>query len=621
MYNSSLSDSMARIQIPRSLAAVIAIGLAALVSGASPAAAEMHRVLLDGVFGDWEGLAPIWEDPVGDGGPSGIDIGAIWAAEDEESVFLRFEVGCDLIIQNEYHQLTLYLDTDCDPLTGYPLGELGAELVWDFGPRAGYFFHGSAVEISWADIGLISAPTFSGPQFEVRLARNALPDGVHPLFPGPAFRVQLRDWQGGGDWAPDLGEYVEYTLDQGAIEPLEPIFLERPPTDVRLITYNVLQDGIFDYGPQQAFRRILEALDPDVIAFQEIYNHNLTETLFLIEEMLGGSWDARKVSDKVLLTRSQILGYWSIAGGRAGAFLIAPLGEIPDDALIINAHLSCCDNDPARQAQVDAIMAFVRDAKTPGGELDLTSDNPIVITGDMNFVGLSRQLETLLTGDIEDEITYGPDFAPDWDDTDLTDLISRQPLTPMAYTWSKEWSSYSPGRLDFIIFTDSNLALGTHAILQTEKLPTSYLDTYGLLASDTGNASDHLPFFGDLIGGIQDVAELPFEMGTGLRLRLAGPNPSPGGGAQVLLELSGPPPASLPGQVTVSVHDTGGRLVRILADARIDQLLAGGIAGYSRRLLAWDGNDGRGRPAAPGSYWVRLSAGNHDGALRVILLR
>ena len=42
--------------------------------------AEMHRVILDGLMDDWIGLDPIYSDPLGDGGSSGIDIGGIWIA-------------------------------------------------------------------------------------------------------------------------------------------------------------------------------------------------------------------------------------------------------------------------------------------------------------------------------------------------------------------------------------------------------------------------------------------------------------------------------------------------------------------------------------------------------------
>ncbi|MBD3235781.1 MAG: hypothetical protein GF330_03675, partial [Candidatus Eisenbacteria bacterium] len=104
--------------------------LGALVLCAPALRAEVHRIALDGLMADWEAVAPAWEDPSGDGGPSGIDLGRVWIADDPEQLFLRCEVGCDLILQSD-NQLTLYLDTDDDPATGYPVASIGAELAWE----------------------------------------------------------------------------------------------------------------------------------------------------------------------------------------------------------------------------------------------------------------------------------------------------------------------------------------------------------------------------------------------------------------------------------------------------------------------------------------------------------
>lgn len=576
-----------------------------LFSGLLPMAhAEMHRVILDGLMDDWTGLDPVHSDPLGDGGSSGIDIGGIWIAEDEERLFIRFEVGTDLLL-NEDNNLTLYLDTDSNPATGYPLGILGAELVWHFGTRDGFFFHSGGWEnILWPDIDLIAGPTHSGPDVELSLSRSAVPLGTEPLFPTGEFKMLMHD-ESGGDWAPDIGGLITYTFDQGTLEPLETIYLDPTPSAVRLVTYNAYQDELFYYSAQDSWERILQAIDPDIIAFQEIYDHTATQTRNLIQGWLGGTWNAYQISDKILLTRGGILDTWSIYGGRAGAYLLAPLGDFEHDLLVINVHLSCCGADEERQAQCDAIMEFIRDAKTAGGLLDLGPENPIIITGDTNFVGSSRQLVTLLTGDILDNTTYGPDFAPDWDDTDLTDLVSRHVTEPMGYTWYKPWSTYWPGRLDFIIYTDSNLDIPLSAILQTNFLPTAYRNLYGLASGDTDDASDHLPHFADLSGVSQSVAELPPEGIPGLRLHLAGGNPTR------RVEIGFSLDAAITGPARVSIHDATGRQVRLLT---ADVILRDGLR------LAWNGRDDGDRTCAPGTYWVRVATARGETAGRIVLL-
>ena len=111
----------------------------------------------------------------------------------------------------------------------------------------------------------------------------------------------------------------------------------------------------------------------------------------------------------------------------------------------------------------------------------------------MNLVGLSQQLTTLITGDIQDTITFGSPAQPDWDNTDLNDIISLQTDHNMAYTWRDESSDYWPGRLDFCIATDVNLTIEKAFTMQTELMPTARLTQYGLQQYDTQTASDHLP--------------------------------------------------------------------------------------------------------------------------------
>lgn len=68
-----------------------------------------------------------------------------------------------------------------------------------------------------------------------------------------------------------------------------------------------------------------------------------------------------------------------------------------------------------------------------------------------------------------------------------------------------------------------------------------------------------------------------------------------------------------PANARLVVFDIAGRRVREIASASF---------GAGEHRARWDGNDGAGRPAAAGSYFVRLETG--DGAAlveRVLLLR
>ena len=588
------------------LALALLVGL--IVGGASRAAADLHEIYLDGYVEDWAEVAPVWTDPTGDGGSSGIDIGSIWAADDAARLYLSFEIGPERLMQQD-NQLAIYIDGDNNPATGYSISGIGAELRWVLGDRHGYFYVGSGwTVIPWDPVDFSCLPSFSATRFEVMFDRAAVPDGAHPLFSSSTIRFLLHDLAGTGDWAPNAGTTIPYTFDQGTLPELPTVTLEPAGNGaVRLLEWNVLSDGLFETGKQPAFRRILQACNPDVISFEEIYEHTAAQTRTLIESWLGGTWAALQVSDKIVLTRGTISNAWSIAGGRAGAFLLSPLGGFPAEMLVIACHLSCCSADAARQSQCDQIMAFIRDAKTTGGLLDLTSDNTIVITGDMNFVGSSRQLLTLLTGDIYDDANYGPDFHPDWDETDLHDSTLRQPTNTLGYTWYEAGNAYWPGRLDLAIYTDSQTHCAKKFALQTPYLTPEFLAQYGLLSSDSDVATDHLACVQDLAPGSQGIADEPAAVPSRLRLALAGPNPSAG---RVALRLSVGEGADA--DLALAVVDPAGRRVATLAR---------GAFGPGDHAVLWDGRDDAGRSAASGAYWVRVIGAPRATGVRIVLLR
>ena len=188
-------------------------------------------------------------------------------------------------------------------------------------------------------------------------------------------------------------------------------------------------------------------------------------------------------------SRYPIVEQWSLDGNLA--LLIDTIPALSRRLLVINAHLPCCSSHAARQAELDRIAAFIREARLPGGAIELEPGTPIVITGDLNLVGPARQLVTLTGGDIDDESTFGPDFAPDWDGSSLANLLLRQTELEMGYTWRSDSSTYWPGHLDYFSFTDTAIEATHGFVLYTPQMSPEHLTAHGLLAADS-LASDHL---------------------------------------------------------------------------------------------------------------------------------
>jgi len=460
--------------------------------------AESRAIFMDGRYDDWEGLASLYQDASGDQGGGDIDFSKIWICNDSERLFIRFEIGSEHNLQRE-NSIYLYIDSDNNSSTGYSINGIGADFSIAFGERQGRLYNSGIAFFELNEIGMLQSPSVSATEFEIALSRNATYYGT-PFFRADTIKLQLvNNIVGAHDQAPDSGQTLSYTFDETPVPPYDSIPLSKEEdADIRVLTYNVLSDGLF--LRTDTFTRILQALQPDIINFQEIYSHSASQTATIIEAILpsgpGQQWYANRAFDCVTVSKYPISNHWEIETNLA-VLINLPDANYPKDLFIINSHLPAGDNDVQRQQECDSIMAFIRDFETAGGIYDLPSDTPVVHLGDMNLVGYAQQLTTLLTGDIADEATYGPDFSPDWDGSSLTDVLACHTATRDSYTWRRDTSSFTPGRLDYIIFSDSVVEVRRNFALWTETMSPEDLAAYGLQASDTRNASDHLPVVAD----------------------------------------------------------------------------------------------------------------------------
>ena len=176
------------------------------------------------------------------------------------------------------------------------------------GQRTGtVYLAGGNAAIAQANIRFRGAPTVTVNEYEIAIGRDTLPDGLHPLFAGNTVRIALRD-NTGGDVVPNTGQTITYTLNQGAPPPTAVTPLDRlSPCDLRVVTYNVLFDSLFDVGQQDRFRRLLTAARPDIVLFQEIYDHTAAESAQLLQTWLpppaGQSWHSAGIDDCQIISR------------------------------------------------------------------------------------------------------------------------------------------------------------------------------------------------------------------------------------------------------------------------------------------------------------------------------
>ena len=456
-------------------------------------------ILIDGNFSDWEDIPVVFEDLSGDGQSNGIDIRRIWTYNDDFNLYFRFELTKEINLQ-ENNNLAIYIDYDSNLNTGFKINGVGAEVRFFFGERYGLVQDANDSEIvTFVPLGILSAPTVSGTQFEIAISREIGVFGIN-ITAEEQINFRIEDNAFNGDEAPDDLGGISYELDADNMAILPEVNLDIPgSTDFRLLSYNIRNDQLFDPGRRNAYERIFQALQPDIIAFQEIRDFNSSQTQQLIEDFLPGhTWYHRKHGFDIVTISKYPINFSEPIDGNAAFFLDVDGQEV----LLINCHLPCCENDNDRQREVDSIMKYIRDLKNGNGNYDVQESIPIIIAGDMNFVGDSNQPYTFQTGDIFFNGIYGPDFLPDWDDTELKDADPQTTSSFGNFTWINFNGSFFPGKLDWVFYTDSQLSIENTFNLYTPGLSNEILSDYNLFSGDVLTASDHLPVVVDFAGNL-----------------------------------------------------------------------------------------------------------------------
>lgn len=459
-------------------------------------------ITIDGKFDDWTN--DLQQHVDADETLNNVDLLSFQVTNDEEFLFIKLELDTEINLKEDdpvNHSIYLYLDADNNASTGLEVQNgFGADLGLNFSDLSGDFHVSPSVDIPFAAVSLRMGPTITSTIFEIAIARDAVPDYIHPLFSGNTVKILFKNWSN-GDELPDEDSPFSYTFDDTPVDPYIPIALEKSvPEQIRLVAYNTLFNGLTIQARQPHFERILKALDPDIIAFSECYDTPVSTVQGLLDDWLPtvttDGWHLTKVGDLITASRWPILQTWPFIY-RSYPVLIDLPETYPRDILVTNSHLSCCGNNTDRQLQIDEYNAFFKQLKEEGAGLGFTELTPFIYAGDMNLVGYAEQLNSLLTGDIVNINQFGTGAAPDWDGTDIQDELSLQTDKRMAYTWRNDFSSYPPGRLDYIIYSDYTLQVEKSFVLQTEIMPSNRLAQYNLNANDTGSASDHFPVVAD----------------------------------------------------------------------------------------------------------------------------
>jgi hypothetical protein len=518
---------------------------AALVLSVGPIAAQSAGsagapVVMDGEFGDWEGVpsAAVVRAAPRPGAP--VALREVRVRHDAGNVFLYLDLGREVVAQGLAGTVQVLLDADGDAATGATGGSLpGADVAVLLSPRIrdrsgavstiglGITRPGpstvdpGAEEVLPADtLGMMVAPSYASTRFEVRIARGRALGDARRLFGGASLRgrVVVLD-QAGADMG-QSGVFV-HPLTPGPERPGAPgqgranPLARAPGTAFRLLSWNVNGKGLIDHpGP---FRAILAALRPDVIMLDEV------------------PANARAAVDSLLasLPSSKGAGPWNVlfgaAGGRQRGVIASRLPvalartmarvEYPDslaDVLRSAPASVAADVEPAEgvptlagYVTVDGrrVLLATVDLKCCGGGLGtpeerirriearamadairrtVAADRPdaVVVAGDFNLVGTIEPLRTLREGtDVDGSALFVADSPR---------------LDGLSYaTWMRPRNRFGPGRLDYHLYGDETLRPLRSFAFDVADLSDIWTVLQGMRGSESVDASGHRPVVTD----------------------------------------------------------------------------------------------------------------------------
>ena len=574
----------------------------------SPFLHSGHPICIDGLFNDWGNVPVAYQDI--DNDHVDADYSTLKITYDSEFLFIYINFHENEYLMQNWNDFHLYIDSDNDQSTGNLIRGVGADLIWSFGGRSGkQYINGQESTVYQNDLTLRIAPTVTSSEFEIAIARGSSPLTLNNQQIITQGKIVFSELEGGtGDFIPDELGGVSFSIGEDFIIGPEPITIERlNESDLRVVSYNTLNEGILDSDRQDHFKRILQTIDPDIIALQEHSDwdeiHDIIQSWFPQEQWYA-SWTYR---DLVILSRFQIIHDANIISSeRTMAALLDTEDELGKNLLIFNSHLSCCDNDEGRQEQVDEFSSVWRNwVQNGNGPFEIEYGTPFIHLGDFNYVGYNQQVETIKTGDIINENDFGVDFLPDWDSTAIIDLFSRQTHKRMGYTWRNDGSSFNPGKLDYIFYSDASIDTGKHYILNTLAIDQTDLDNYNLQLDDTQEASDHLPLVFDIIVssnvGVGDDDALP----NSFRIYPNYPNPF---NSTTKIDYQLPKKTN----VQLVIFDILGRSVITL----VDDILQPGY-----KTITWNGIDAFGNNVSAGMYFYMIQTGKNREVKKMVLLK
>jgi len=312
-------------------------------------------------------------------------------------------------------------------------------------------------------------PTYAQNEFEIQIDL-----GGFNINRGDAISIQF-------DGSDQLSAPVTFTFSQTSETPKHRSHRRYHGTDVRIVSFNTYYEGLSDPNREEAMVRLLNSVDGDVYCFQEEWktegHGEIMKRLMPLEN--EKPWHIHKVHGNVIASKYPLKALPSKNDTYAAVYI----GLAENNLFIINVHLKAMgyidsEEDRLRIRQANDIIAMIDEIyKGQYGKDEAPGTKTgIVIVGDFNLVGSRTPLDLIL-----DEESYG-----------LKDWLIPNLIGESVVTWrGGSRASFSPGKLDYVIYSTKTLIPRNGFILNSELLNRTERKQLNLDATDS-TLSDHL---------------------------------------------------------------------------------------------------------------------------------
>ena len=415
---------------------------------------------IDGAFQDWKDVTVCARDPKGDA-KGAFDITKVYAASQGSILYLRFDTTTVLNLQNGPEAegtLLIIIDLPND-----------RQLILDARGRRAFLNDGSKERIGWDRLKYMVGPTYAQNEFEIQIDLGR-------------FNINRGDWVSiQFDGSDQLSAPVRFTFSQPLQTPKRRSHRREPGTDVRIVSFNTYFEGLSDPDRAEAMGRLLNSVGGDIYCFQEEWKTEGHGDILkrLMPPEGKGQWHIHKVQGNVIASKYRL----NILPSKNDRYAAVFIRSAENSLLIINAHLKAMGYIDSREDRLRVLQA--NDIAATIGEVYsgryFEDDVPgrrmaVVIVGDFNLVGSRAPLDVIL-----DERVYG-----------LKDWLIPNLIGESVVTWrGGSRASFSPGKLDYVVYSAKTLTAKNGFILNSELLSQTECRQLKLDVADS-KLSDHL---------------------------------------------------------------------------------------------------------------------------------